>query len=165
MKFFLEKDIKEIISFLGKDTIEFENKRILITGGRGFLGRYFTEVFKELNNSILFKKIDIVVSDNLITSGVLGDFELNNSSYEFYEHNVIEEFKYEKKIDFIIHAAGIASPYYYRKWPLETLEVATNGLKNSLKLAQFEQLYYLFRYQANDTFARPAHILRCDKAL
>jgi UDP-glucuronate decarboxylase len=41
----------------------------------------------------------------------------------------------DEPIDYFIHAAGIASPYYYRKYPLETLEVATTGTKNLLQLS------------------------------
>ena len=45
----------------------------------------------------------------------------------------------ERPVDYVLHLAGIASPYYYRKWPLETLEVATTGLKNVLELRQGER--------------------------
>ena len=37
-----------------------------------------------------------------------------------------------KKIDFIIHAAGIASPFYYRKKPIETLECQLKAQKTVL---------------------------------
>ena len=39
------------------------------------------------------------------------------------------------KIDIIIHAASIASPTYYRKFPLETAEANVDGLKNLLNLS------------------------------
>ena len=39
---------------------------------------------------------------------------------------------YSKKFNVIIHAAGIASPFYYRKEPLETIEVTIQGIKNCL---------------------------------
>ncbi len=154
MQFFLEKDIEEIIKFLEKEIYIFEDKRILITGGQGFLGRYFSQVFMYLNKSFLKKKINIVVLDNLKTAGTLGELKLNNPNFEFYNHNVIEDFKYEKKIDFIIHAAGIASPYYYRKWPLETLEVATIGLKNSLNLAKKNNAKLIF-FSSSEIYGDP----------
>ena len=43
--FFRTEDIDEIINFLDKEYEKFENKNILLTGGRGFLGRYFTQFF------------------------------------------------------------------------------------------------------------------------
>ena len=43
--FFLESDLKEIVENLGPVVKKFSNQTILLTGGRGFLGRYFIEVF------------------------------------------------------------------------------------------------------------------------
>ena len=39
-------------------------------------------------------------------------------------------------IHFIMHAAGLASPVYYMKYPLETIESAVQGIKNLLELAR-----------------------------
>ena len=49
MAFLLDSDIDEICKSLGPQAKEFSGKRILITGARGFLGRYFTDVFMRLN--------------------------------------------------------------------------------------------------------------------
>ena len=46
--FFRIEDINEIIYFLDKEYEKFEDKNILLTGGRGFLGRYFTQFFLNL---------------------------------------------------------------------------------------------------------------------
>ena len=47
MSFFLEKDINRIINNTKIISKYFSGKKILITGGNGFLGKYFVEVFKE----------------------------------------------------------------------------------------------------------------------
>lgn len=154
MNFFLDKDIEEIITFVGEDIYSLENKRILITGGRGFLGRYFEEVFDKLNLTKFNKKIDIVSIDNMKTAGKLGNLNTNKENFEFLNHDAIMEFKYEKKIDYIIHAAGIASPFYYKKWPLETLEVATIGLKNSLELAKKNNAKLIF-FSSSEIYGDP----------
>ena len=54
---------------------------------------------------------------------------------KFINHNVVEKFNYDGKFDYVIHAAGIASPYYYKKMPLQTLDVAITGTRNMLDLA------------------------------
>jgi UDP-glucuronate decarboxylase len=54
---------------------------------------------------------------------------------EFINHDVIQPFSYDGPLDYVIHAAGIASPFYYRAYPLETLEVAITGTRNMLELA------------------------------
>ena len=64
--FYLNSDINKILNE-SKDILNFySGKKILITGGRGFLGRYFTEVFYRLN-TFIEKPVDLIVLDNLIT--------------------------------------------------------------------------------------------------
>ena len=135
-QFTLSSDIAEIAQNLGKVASDFSGKTILLTGGRGFLGRYFTDVFAYLNKNILDKPCRLVSFDNHITSGKFGEQITEYPGVEFKEHNVIDPLKWEEGADFIIHAAGIASPYYYRAYPLETLEVATVGTRNVLELAK-----------------------------
>ena len=40
------------------------------------------------------------------------------------------------------HAAGIASPFYYRKYPLETIDVTIEGIKNCLNLAKGNKIIF-----------------------
>ena len=134
-EFLLLNDIEQIVENISDVSNQFSGKTVLLTGGRGFLGRYFMEIFNSLNEQILKEKVKVIVLDNLITSGKEGADIPSYENIEFINHNVIEKFSTDEKIDFIIHAAGIASPYYYRAYPLETLEVAINGTKNMLELA------------------------------
>ncbi len=136
MDFFIESDIGEIAEGMGETRKAFEGKSVLITGGRGFLGRYFIEVLARLNESYLEKPCRLVVLDNLISSGAAGTLENDKRKYTFVKHNIIEPIAFGEPVDYIIQAAGIASPFYYRKYPLETLEVATIGTKNMLNIAR-----------------------------
>ncbi len=152
-KFSNESDINEIIGFLDKEYQKFENKTILLTGGRGFLGRYFTEIFLKINKK-LKKPCTIISIDNLITSGKLGDELPQDKNFTFLKKNISKKIKIDGKIDYIIHAAGIASPYYYKKWPLETLEVATTGLKNVLDLAYKNNSKLVF-FSSSEIYGNP----------
>ena len=49
IKEFYNNDINEIIQSIKKDSKKFKNKKILIVGSNGFLGKYFVEVFKNLS--------------------------------------------------------------------------------------------------------------------
>src|SRR6266496_1195258 len=126
----LDSDIAEICTTLGPMAREFSGKRILVTGARGFLGRYFTDVFVKLNETVLEAPCEIIAIDNLITAGAMGAEKEAHPHVAFVNHDIIKPFYPERPVDYVLHLAGIASPYYYRKWPLETLEVATVGLKN-----------------------------------
>lgn len=158
MAFLLKSDVEEICRTLGDDAKAFSGKRILITGGRGFLGRYFTEVFQWLNKNLFWDTgrplCELVVLDNLITAGERGRDVPNAKDVAFVEHDIIKPFYPERPVDFILHAAGIASPYYYRQYPLETLEVATVGLANVLRLAQGHSSKLLF-FSSSEIYGDP----------
>jgi UDP-glucuronate decarboxylase len=63
------------------------------------------------------------------------------------------------KFDWVIHAAGIASPYYYRAHPVETLNVAVNGTQNMLRIAQDAGARFVF-FSSSEIYGDPdsAHV-------
>ena len=153
--FLLKEDIKQIVENIEDVSERFAGKKILLTGGRGFLGRYFMEVFNLLNQSFLSEKMTVFVLDNLITSGKEGADIPTYENIKFINHDVIEPFNLEGDVDYIIHAAGIASPYYYRAYPLETLEVAINGTQNMLKLAKSKSANLIF-FSSSEIYGDPS---------
>ena len=142
--FLLISDIEEIVGRLGNDINEFSGKTILLTGGRGFLGRYFMEVFGVLNSRVLKKPVTLIALDNLVTAGKEGTHIPNLPNVKFFNHDVIQPFNFDHPIDYIIHAAGIASPFYYRAYPLETLEVSITGTRHMLELAEKHKAKFTF---------------------
>ena len=137
--FILSSDIDEVIRELPASVVErFYGRRVLITGGMGFLGRYFTEFFTRLNaqRPNQFMPCELVVLDNFITAGEHGRTASKSREFAFIEHDIIQPFYPERPLDYIIHAAGIASPFWYRKYPVETLKVSTVGTENILQLAR-----------------------------
>lgn len=132
---FLETDLDEIVQGLPANVHDLSGKRILIAGGAGFLGRYFLAIFKRLNEKVLEFPCHICMLDNFRVA----DRNLLESLGEWGEliHcDICQDPMPEGPFDWIIHAAGIASPFYYRAYPLETLEVATVGTQRLLKFAQ-----------------------------
>jgi len=89
-EFLLTSDIEEIAQALGDKAQAFSGKTVMLTGGRGFLGRYFTEVFSLLNTSILDQACKVVVLDNLITAGEEGAKIAEAENITFVNHDVIQ---------------------------------------------------------------------------
>lgn len=157
---YVESDIHEIATRLRKQAQSLEGATILLCGGHGFLGRYFIAAFKHLNREVLSKPCKLIVADNHITSGKAGEDAMKRDGYQFLLHDVIKPLKIAKPVDYIIHAAGIASPYYYRKYPLETLEVAISGTKNLLQLAKQQQVKGFLFFSSSEIYGDPdpAHV-------
>ena len=152
-EFFLQSDIDEIAERLDARQ-KFEGKTVLITGAGGFLGRYFIEVFEKFNQSYFNNPVKVIAVDNLITSGQIGPKIIEDVNVDFVEHDVTKKFDTKQPVDYIMHAAGIASPHYYKKYPLETLEVAITGTKNMLSLAQEKKSRFLF-FSSSEIYGDP----------
>ena len=152
--FFLETDITEIVERIAPDAAAFSGKTVLLTGGRGFLGRYFMEVFGALNTKVLDEPVKLVAMDNMITAGDAGSSVPDLPNVEFVEHDVIQPYDWDGPLDYVIHAAGIASPFYYRAYPLETLEVAITGTRRMLELAEAHDARFTF-FSSSEIYGDP----------
>lgn len=150
----LKADIVEIAERLGDTTQAFNGKTILICGGGGFLGQYFVDVLLYLNEHMLRTPCKLLALDNLIGREATDSSFEGSPNYTFIKHNIIEPYTYEWPIDFIIQAASMASPYYYRKYPLATLEVAVLGTKNMLDLAKEHGAKFLF-FSSSEIYGDP----------
>jgi UDP-glucuronate decarboxylase len=144
---------------LGDSAREFEGKSVLITGANGFLGQYFLEAFIYLNQSVFKTPCEIVAADSHITNTTTND-SLGALPYRFLLQDVAKPFPVEEKPDYILHAAGIASPMYYRRFPLETIDVATLGTRSMLDLARKSKSLGLVYFSSSEIYGDPdpAHV-------
>jgi UDP-glucuronate decarboxylase len=154
MSHFLQSDVAEVVENLGETAHAFAGKRVLMTGARGFLGRYFSEIFAYLNERVLEKPCQFVGFDNLLTSGAAGKIDQTRDHLSFVQHDVIKPIEWNEPVDYIIHAAGIASPFYYRAYPLETLEVAITGTRHLLELATKQHARLTF-FSSSEIYGDP----------
>jgi UDP-glucuronate decarboxylase len=131
---FFEEDVSTIAGLVAEDLHRFSGKTVLISGGAGFLGRYFVGFFKYLNEHVLKKPVRVISVDNYITGSQV--HAAHDSNIVHVWADVVHPLPVREDIHFIIHAAGIASPVFYMKYPLETIESAVSGIKNLLELAR-----------------------------
>lgn len=130
-------DIDTIVANLGADAERFAGKTILLSGGAGFLGRHFVSVFRRLNKDVLSKPCKVISADNYITGEQLALHEGGHHDPHVVDvwADVTHPLPVREDLHFIMHAAGVASPVYYMKYPLETIESAVQGTRNLLDLA------------------------------
>lgn len=105
-------------------------KRVLITGGAGFLGSHLCDRF-------IKEGYYVIAMDNLIT-GDLKNIEhlFKHPNFEFYHHDVSKFVFVAGTLDYILHFASPASPIDYLKIPIQTLKVGSLGTHNLLGLAK-----------------------------
>ena len=107
-----------------------EKKRILITGGAGFLGSHLCDRF-------LTEGYHVIAMDNLITGSLTNVEHLfKREDFEFHHHDVSKFVFVPGKLDYILHFASPASPIDYLKIPIQTLKVGSLGTHNLLGLAR-----------------------------
>ena len=103
-------------------------KRILVTGGAGFLGSHLCQKLVQAN-------CDVICLDNLQT-GHLQNIEhlINLPNFEFINHDVIEPISID--VDEIFNLACPASPVHYQADPIKTIKTSFLGALNLLELAK-----------------------------
>ncbi|MFV1440389.1 MULTISPECIES: NAD-dependent epimerase/dehydratase family protein [unclassified Phaeobacter] len=132
----MSEEIQRIVERLGAHAHRFSGKTVLLAGGAGFLGKHFLKVFQKLNCDVLSQPCQVISVDNYITGTKNLDESIERDpSITQVWADVTHPLPVREDIDFIIHGAGIASPVYYMRYPLETIESAVHGTRNLLDLA------------------------------
>lgn len=103
-------------------------KRILVTGGAGFLGRHLCGKLLEQGN-------DVICVDNFFTGSKRNIVEfMGNPYFEVCRHDVC--FPLYVEVDEIYNLACPASPVHYQHDPVQTTKTSVHGAINMLGLAK-----------------------------
>ena len=107
---------------------ERDKKRILVTGGSGFVGSHLVDRLMKGGH-------EVIVADNFFT-GRKRNVEqwIGHENFELVHHDIVNPLHIE--VDQIYHLASPASPKYYMYNPVKTLKTSTIGTLNMLGLAK-----------------------------
>jgi nucleoside-diphosphate-sugar epimerase len=131
----LRTDLDYICGNLREEFARMAGGGLLITGGAGFLGYYLVLSALHFNrNEGSDQPIQVTVWDNFIRGRPQWLAALEGTpNFVVERYDLIEPLPAGMPdFDWIIHAAGIASPPYYRRYPLKTIDANINGLRNLL---------------------------------
>lgn len=112
-------------------------KRILISGGAGFIGSHLCERFVRQGHQV-------ICADNLLTGSLKNITHLQSlKNFRFIRRDVSKPFALAGKLDWILHMASPASPPDYLRLPFETLKVGSFGTYHLLELAHRKRATFL----------------------
>lgn len=104
------------------------NKRVLVTGGAGFLGSH-------LCDRLIKENCEVLCLDNLFTGDKANIRHLlNHPRFEFIRHDITMPIYLE--VDEIYHLACPASPIHYQQNPIKTIKTNILGVINTLGIAK-----------------------------
>jgi len=113
-------------------------KRILVTGGAGFIGSHLCDALIEKGNKVM-------CMDNFATGHTYHiSHLLKKKNFKLIKHDVIKPFFIRGRIDQIYHLASRASPVDYQKFPTSTALSNSIGTYNLVKLALKKKATLLF---------------------
>ncbi|WP_346044642.1 UDP-glucuronic acid decarboxylase family protein [Actinomadura chokoriensis] len=104
--------------------------RAVVTGGSGFLGSHLCE-------ALLARGISVVCLDNLLTGTSRNIAHLTGRrDFRFLKRDLTEPVSVPGEVGYVFHLASAASPADYLRFPIQTLEVGSQGTRNALELAE-----------------------------
>ncbi|MCI8550078.1 MAG: NAD-dependent epimerase/dehydratase family protein [Lachnospiraceae bacterium] len=139
----LKEDAKVIAQTL-VNWEKFHNKTILIAGANGYVPQHFVHGFL-MRNTLYQENIHVVAlcRNERKAKERFGEY-LDRKDFTLVIGDVLEEMKFEKKLDFIIDAASPAGVKASNENPVATFEANVMGCGNLLKLAQYHHAEFLY---------------------
>lgn len=140
----VSEDLDYICGNLSEEFGRMEGKNLLIVGGAGFLGYYLVQSVDRWNSQMdPARRIRLTVFDNFGRGRPqwLTDVADASEWITLERHDIRDPLPADMAdYPYIVHAASIASPIYYRKDPIGTMDGNVNGLRTLLDyfLAQKE---------------------------
>ncbi len=128
-------------------------KKVLLTGSNGFLG---THILSKIINSNEFDSIiNLTGIDNFISSNKSNIYK-TNSKYSFIEADLIKfDFDQLQDFDTVIHLASLASPVYYNRYPLETVDIGTTVTRKLLDKCKEWNARFIF-FSSSEIYGNPS---------
>lgn len=158
MNSILKEDLAYIYENIKEEKEKFKNSNIFITGCCGFLGYYFLNFFNFYKEALGIKSIVAVDNFQVGKPHWLEEL-LKDGNVDLQEFDIIDgdlsKITRDKSDSFVIHMASIASPVFYRKYPIKTIEANIWGLKRLLDDYKDESLRGFLFFSSSEIYGDP----------
>jgi UDP-glucuronate decarboxylase len=118
--------------------IRYEDQRVLVTGGAGFLGSWICD-------TLLADGAYVTCVDNF-ASGQKENIRhmMDHERFRFIEHDISTPLPVETRLDYVFHLASRASPFEFEHYPIQILKANTTGILVALGIAKKHGARILF---------------------
>lgn len=144
---YIQEDIEEIyfdnedkVTELKSELPELNKnqRRIVVTGGSGFIGSYLCE-------RLLNQGYQVVAIDNNFCSDKKNIKHLvNDKNFKFINFDITQKYTFDEHITDVLHFASVPSPEFYYNYPMETLKTGLDGTFYAYELAKKHDARFMF---------------------
>lgn len=147
----LREDFKQIAEQV--DLERLSGKTVLVTGSHGFIGSYLVRLLAHLGTC------EVIGMDNFITGDRSALSDIKSDKVRLRELDISSEFAFMKiKSDYVLHAASIAAPKFYKAYPLETMRASVLGTWNLLEWAVTTKVLSLVHLSSSEVYGDPKRV-------
>lgn len=155
----LGSDLQHTFDMLSKEERgRLYGKSILITGCAGFLGFYFMNFFSRYRDELDIRNI-ICLDNFMLGRPKWMDSFSDDGRFIIKKFDIIKDsisdIPEAADADYIIHMASIASPTFYRKYPIETLDANIWGLRNLLDFYADRKISGMMFFSSSEIYGDP----------
>ncbi len=151
----IAEDLVAIVEAAEAALSKLSGATVLVAGGAGFLPSYLVDALAFANEKLATPARRILCLDNFKTGlpERLAHLE-ERADVSFMEHDITKPLP-DVSADYILHAASIASPTWYRKYPLETVDINTVGTRRLLDLARNSEAQGFLYVSSSEIYGDP----------
>ncbi|KXT79148.1 NAD-dependent epimerase/dehydratase family protein [Streptococcus sp. DD13] len=150
----VQKDLKNITEVEQIDWTKLCKKRVLISGANSMLATYLIYTLAYLNDHHHLQVQILASARNMAKANErFGDL-LGREDLELVEHDVRQPFAYDGPVDYIIHAASNASPWFILNDPVGIIQANTLGTMNLLEFARGKQVQNVLFLSTREVYGK-----------
>jgi dTDP-glucose 4,6-dehydratase/UDP-glucuronate decarboxylase len=155
----IERDMTYLTTSAHSELKALAGQCVWFTGAAGFLGYYFCKAIRFWNDSHPpGERIRLLAIDNFLRGVPDWLEEVAPDEIELIEHDIIQPIPtHWRPANAIVHAASIASPMFYRKYPLQTVDANVGRLRRMLDYAvsRPRELRHMLFFSTSEIYGHP----------
>jgi nucleoside-diphosphate-sugar epimerase len=151
----IREDAQWLAASAGLPMERLAGKTLLLTGACGFLGAYVLDVLAHWNRTQARPCRILAMDNHLVGLPERVQHLRDRPDIRFLDQDLTRPYLPDEPIHAIFHAAGVASPTFYRRYPLETLDVNVGGTRQLLELCRTQPVERMLHLSTSEIYGDP----------